>query len=282
MLYKTDMQRLGSVLTHYPKYYYDSSHARRRAEMHSNFDDVIKRLNASNEYKKMFSAAFPGVEKEGIQRRHVKIAIASYERTLMGLNSRFDQYVRGDKSKLTKQEIAGFNVYMDKAKCGTCHYAPLFSAALPPYFEYTDHRSIGVPLQDSMKVYQVDVDTGASKVFKTPFTHFSFKVPTVRNAALTAPYMHNGIFKTLEQVVDFYEDAGGVKFIKDMRPGMKGLPFFMILPEKLNLTQDEKTSLIAFMKTFTDTSATGTIPKRLPEISGVYSNWNKRVVGGTY
>lgn len=251
-------------------------------ELHSNFEEVIDKLNSSKEYKKLFNTAFPETIKGGIQRKHVKIAIATYERMLTGLNSRFDQYVRGDKTKLTEEEIEGFNVYMGKAKCGACHYAPLFAGALPPYFEFTDHRSIGVPMEDSMKLYQVDVDTGASKVFKTMFTHFSFKVPTVRNVELTAPYMHNGVFKTLEQVVDFYDHAGGVKFTDQMRPGMKGLPFFMILPENLNLTQKEKASLIAFIKALTDNSSAVHVPKRLPEISGKHAALNVRDIGGIY
>lgn len=251
-------------------------------ELHSNFEEVIDKLNASREYIKLFNTAFPETIKGGIQRKHVKIAIATYERMLTGLNSRFDQYVRGDKTKLTEQEIDGFNIYMGKAKCGACHYAPLFAGALPPYFEFTDHRSIGVPLEDSMDVYKVDIDTGASKVFKTAFTHFSFKVPTVRNVELTAPYMHNGVFKTLEQVVDFYDHAGGVKFADQMRPGMKGLPFFMILPEQLNLTAKEKASLIAFMKALTDNSAAVHVPKRLPVISGKYAELNVRDIGGIY
>ncbi|HEX2536572.1 MAG TPA: hypothetical protein VHK69_22670, partial [Chitinophagaceae bacterium] len=179
-------------------------------------------------------------------------------------------------------EIRGFNLYMGKAKCGTCHYAPLFSGALPPYYEFTDHRPIGVPMKKKMDVFQLDPDTGASKVFGTPFTHFSFKIPTVRNVALTAPFMHNGVFATLEEVVDFYEDAGGVKFFKDMRPGMKGLPFFMILPEKLNLTDTEKADLIAFMKSLTDTSSARNIPARLPRIEGRFAHLDKRIVGGTY
>ena len=133
-----------------------------------------------------------------------------------------------------------------------------------------------------MEVYQVDPDTGASKVFKNPFVHFSFKVPTVRNAALTAPYMHNGVYKTLEQVVDFYNDAGGINLMNDMRPGMKGLPFFMILPIKLNLTEKEKKDLVAFMKTLTDTSSARHMPQRLPVLSGKYASLNKRTVGGDY
>jgi cytochrome c peroxidase len=171
---------------------------------------------------------------------------------------------------------------MGKAKCGSCHYAPLFNGALPPYFEFTDHRSIGVPLKDSMTVYEVDKDTGASKPFKNPFFHFSFKVPTVRNVEITAPYMHNGVFRTLEQVVNFYNDAGGDKFIKDMRPGMKGLPFFMILPEPLRLTEPEKKDLVAFMKSLTDTSSIKNVPARLPDLNGKYASLNKRKIGGEY
>jgi cytochrome c peroxidase len=251
-------------------------------ELHSSFENVIARINSSKEYKELFHTAFPETRETGIQRKHVKIAIASFERTLTGFNSRFDAYVRGDAGKMNESEISGFNLFMGKAKCATCHYAPLFTGALPPYFEFTDHRSIGVPLKDTMEVYQVDPDTGASKVFKNPFVHFSFKVPTVRNAALTAPYMHNGVYKTLEQVVDFYNDAGGINLMNDMRPGMKGLPFFMILPIKLNLTEKEKKDLVAFMKTLTDTSSARHMPQRLPVLSGKYASLNKRTVGGDY
>lgn len=251
-------------------------------ELHSNFEEVIDKLNASAEYKKLFNTAFPETIRSGIQRKHVKIAIATYERMLTGLNSRFDQYVRGDKTKLTDEEVEGFNLYMGKAKCGNCHYAPLFAGALPPYFEFTDHRAIGVPMEDTMDVYKIDSDTGASKVFKTVFTHFSFKVPTVRNVELTAPYMHNGVYNTLEQVVDFYNHAGGVAFEQQMRPGLKGLPFFMILPDKLNLTVKEKAALIAFMKALTDNSAAMQVPNRLPEIGGKYAELNVRDIGGIY
>ena len=251
-------------------------------ELHSNFENVIERINSSPEYVQMFHVAFPESKTKGIQRDHVKFAIAVYERVLTGMNTRFDEYVRGDRAKMNASEVNGFNIFMGKAKCASCHYAPLFNGALPPYFEFTDHRAIGVPLKDTMAVYQVDPDTGASKVSKNPFVHFSFKVPTVRNVELTAPYMHNGVYKTLEQVVEFYNDAGGNKFTKDMRPGMKGLPFFMILPEKLNLTDPEKKDLVAFMKALTDNSASKNIPSRLPTITGKYAKLDKRKLGGEY
>lgn len=251
-------------------------------ELHSSFENVIDRINESPEYKKLFWKAFPETKRAGIRRKHVKFAIACYERTLTGMNSRFDEYVRGDHSKMDAQEIHGFNIFMGKARCGTCHYAPLFNGALPPYFDFTDHRSIGVPIKDTMEKYEVDPDLGVAKNSANPFQNFSFKVPTVRNAALTAPYMHNGIYKTLEQVVNFYDHAGGDKFIKDMRPGLKGLPFFMILPVELKLTDDEKKSLVAFMKTLNDTHCSTQVPSRLPKLEGKYAKLNERKIGGVY
>lgn len=251
-------------------------------ELHSSFENVVDRISASEEYVQLFHAAFPETKITGIQRKHVKIAIASYERALTGMNSRFDQYLRGDHTKMNRSEINGFNLFVGKAKCGTCHYAPVFNGALPPYFDFTDHRSIGVPLKDTMDVYEVDPDLGASKSTGNPFIHFSFKVPTVRNTELTAPYMHNGVYKTLEQVVNFYDHAGGIKFSKDMRPGMKGLPFFMILPIKLDLTEGEKKDIVAFIKTLTDTTASENKPDRLPKLSGKYAALDKRRLGGIY
>ena len=204
-----------------------------------------------------------------------------YERTLTGLNSRFDQYMRGDVTKLSLQEINGFNLYMGKARCGTCHFAPLFNGALPPFYEITDHHSIGVPVKDTMEKFRIDPDVGLFKVNGNTFTKFSFKTPTIRNTALTAPYMHNGVYKTLEQVVEFYDHGGGTKFQKDYRPDMAGLPFFTLIPLELKLTQSEKRDLVAFIQTLTDTTASRT-PRRLPQLRGKYAAINKRVIGGEY
>lgn len=131
-----------------------------------------------------------------------------------------------------------------------------------------------------MKVYALDQDTGASKVSKNTFHHFSFKVPTIRNVSFTAPYMHKGVYKTLEQVVDFYNDMAGMQFIEDMRPGMKGLPFFMILPQKLNLTPKEKTDLVLLMRSLDDTSSARNVRRRLPALNGRHQAISNRVIGG--
>jgi len=251
-------------------------------ELHSAFDRVIDRINSSAEYKKMFYAAFPETKQTGIQRKHVKIAIACYERTLTALNSRFDQYVRGDRAKLNESEIHGFNLFMGQAKCGTCHYAPLFSGPRPPDYNFTDSRSLGVPVKDTMEVFQLDPDTGFAKVNKDPFLQFSFKVPTVRNSELTAPYMHNGVYKTLDQVVNFYNHAAGNKFRKDYGKAMKGLPFFVVLPDSLDLNEQDRKDIVSFLKALTDTTAIKNVPKRLPELADKYVALNKRKIGGEY
>jgi cytochrome c peroxidase len=249
-------------------------------ELHSSFDRVIDRINSSPEYVALFHKAFPETKNNGIQRQDVKNAIGVYERTVNGLNSRFDQYMRGDATKLSAEEIKGFNVYMGKGHCGVCHFAPLFNGAMPPFYEITDHHSLGVPVKDTMEKFMLDPDVGMFKLTGNLFFQFSFKTPTVRNSALTAPYMHNGVYKTLEQVVNFYDHAAGTKFDKDYGP-VRGLPFFTILPVELKLTEEEKKNLVAFMHALTDTSAVKA-PKKLPELKGKYAAINKRVIGGEY
>lgn len=250
-------------------------------ELHSSFENVIDKINSSPEYVELFHKAFSKTKKNGITRQDVKNAIGVYERTVNGLNSRFDQYMQGDVTKLSQQEINGFNLYMGKARCGTCHFAPLFNGALPPFYEITDHHSIGVPAKDTMEKYKIDADPGMSKLTGNTFTKFSFKTPTVRNSALTAPYMHNGAYKTLEQVIEFYDHAGGNKFRKDFKPDMTGLPFLTLIPIELKLTESEKKDLVSFIHALNDTTAARS-PKRLPELKGKFAGLNKRVVGGEY
>ena len=249
-------------------------------ELNGSFDDLCQKIQASPEYVKLFNQAFPHTKQQGITREDVKRAIGVYERTVTGLNSRFDQYMQGDNTKLTDAEIRGFNLYMGKARCGTCHFAPLFNGALPPFYDITDHKSIGVPEKDTMDVYKVDSDLGLGKS-GNKFFSFSFKNPTVRNVELTAPYMHNGVYKTLEQVVNFYDHAGGEKFRQADRTYVPNLVFFTIIPLELKLTEPEKKDLVAFMKSLTDTSA-AKAPKRLPEIKGKFAHLNERKIGGEY
>src|SRR4030095_2878016 len=116
--------------------------------------------------------------------------------------SRFDLYMHGDKTAMNSDEINGFNLFMGKAKCATCHYMPLFNGTFPPRYMKIESEVIGVPV--SANSNKIDPDMGKYNTVKVVSLKHAFKTPTVRNAALTAPYMHNGVFTNLQQVMDFY------------------------------------------------------------------------------
>jgi cytochrome c peroxidase len=132
---------------------------------------------------------------------------------------------------------------MGKGRCGTCHYMPLFNGNFPPLYSRTEAEVIGVPGAAGSGV--VDKDDGQYGVLHAPFLRHAFKTPTLRNVARTAPYMHNGVFATLEQVVDFYDDGGGMgegeKIENQTLPG-----------DSLHLAPVEKRALISFMKSLDD------------------------------
>jgi cytochrome c peroxidase len=206
-------------------------------EMHGSLEKSVLDLKKSKKYAALFDKAFPNKE---ITAFTIKNALASYIRSLSNYDSRFDGYMRG-KEKINRDEIAGFNLFAGKAKCATCHFIPLTNGTVPPNFDRSESEVLGVPGKDK----KIDGDLGKFDLTKAEVNRFSFKTPTIRNIALTAPYMHNGVFKTLEEVIDFYDDGGG-----------SGLGFNLpnqTLPgDKLNLTPVEKKQLIAFMKTLTD------------------------------
>jgi cytochrome c peroxidase len=214
-------------------------------EMHNSASVTAENILKNPEYIDLYNAAFP-VHKSANPANDLANAIASYERTLIALNSKFDRHMRGD-SLLSKNEINGFNVFMGKAKCGTCHFIPLFSGAKPPRYYHIESEVLGVPLEKNKRKASIDNDSGRFLITGIPIHLFSFKTPSIRNIELTAPYMHNGVFDTLEEVVDFYNNGGG-KGLK-IAPENQTLPF-----EKLKLTSKEKRDIILFMKTLTDTT----------------------------
>src|SRR6476620_9162836 len=133
---------------------------------------------------------------------------------------------------------------MGKAKCGTCHFFPLFNGLLPPDFEESESEVLGIPKSNHKKI--PDPDLGKYEFTKSEIDRFAFKTPTLRNIELTAPYMHNGVFKNLEEVIDFYNKGGGKGF--NIKLENQTLPF-----EKLSLSSSERKDIIAFLKTLTDT-----------------------------
>lgn len=210
-----------------------------KEEMHGSMVVAAKRLWQNKTYRQLFTATYPIKNRTSIDTLEVMNAIGSYVRSLAALNSRFDAYMRGNRAAMNQEEINGFNLFMGKAKCGTCHYMPLFNGTFPPRFVKTESEVIGVPQSASAKV--IDDDLGRYNTVQTPSFNHAFKVSTVRNASRTAPYMHNGVFTTLEQVMDFYNKGGGTGL--GIKIDNQTLP-----TDKLDLTAKESKDIISFIK----------------------------------
>lgn len=204
-------------------------------EMHGSLPDAVAALRKQPESQKLFEAAYA----DGVTESNLKNAIASYIRSLSSLDSRLDRHFRGQDAALTLEEKSGFNLFMGKAKCATCHFFPLFNGTVPPAYVETESEVLGTPATSEGK--SVDPDVGKFALTQREPHRYAFKTPTVRHIALTAPYMHNGVFKTLEEVVDFYDQGGGNGLGFNLEN--QTLPF-----DKLNLTGPEKKALVAFMK----------------------------------
>jgi cytochrome c peroxidase len=210
-----------------------------KLEMDGSMDAVIKYLSADQSYAALFAKAFATGTENGISADQAANALASYIRSLTMLNSRFDEYMRGDEHALSDQELKGFNLFMGKAKCATCHFAPLFNGTTPPKYVMSETEVLGVPV--SLSDSTLDPDPGYYGVIGIDAYKYAFKIPTVRNLNKTAPYMHNGIYQTLDQVMEFYNNGGAAGL------GIN-LPNQTLSDQNLHLTEKEKEDIIAFMK----------------------------------
>jgi cytochrome c peroxidase len=213
-----------------------------RQEMGGMFEIIQTQFQKDKVYRDAFAAVYPG---KAVSADNIKAALAAYVRSLTSMNSRFDEYMRGDVKAMSEDEVQGFNLFMGKAKCGTCHFMPLFSGTVPPLFDKMESEVLGVPASaDTLQPVQ-DTDPGKYLLYNIPHQRFSFKTTTVRNAARTAPYMHNGVFNTLEEVILFYNHGGGAGLGFD-------LPNQTLPPDKLHLDMKEQNQIIAFIGALSD------------------------------
>ncbi len=198
-------------------------------EMNTDMTKLFAFLNGNEGYRSAFAAAYPG---EPISAETISKAIASFERTVVSNNSPFDQWVAGKKDAMTAEQVAGFRLFVDPAKgnCAACHSGPNFT---DNSFHNLGLASFGKP----------DADMGRYAIRPLAVMKGAFKTPTVREAANTAPYFHDGSAATLEEVVEHYRLGGVVtsNLSKDMKP--------------LQLTPDEVRQIVAFM------GALSTLPK---------------------
>jgi cytochrome c peroxidase len=242
-----------------------------KQEMNTTIEEIILKLNQSEEYKALFKNAFIGTADSSISYFGVLKSIHEYERTLVSKNTKFDKYLEGDYTQLNTNEINGYNVFSGKALCGSCHFFPLFNGLVPPIYNDTEYEVIGVPKEKNS--LEIDGDEGRKIISKNRIHQFAFKTPTVRNIELTPPYMHNGIYKTLEEVIDFYNKGGGNGI--GINISHQTLPF-----DSLQLTKQEIRDIKAFMLSLTDTTNLTRKPKKLPHFKD--EKLNHRMVGGEY
>ncbi|KPE51125.1 cytochrome-c peroxidase [Chryseobacterium indologenes] len=217
-------------------------------EFNTSYEEIIKKLKARPEYKRAFRSAF----KDGkINKENFSKALSSYVASLHSFDSDFDRFMRNEKD-VSEDVKKGYNLFMGKASCATCHFAPHFSGLVPPFFNENESEVLGVTTKPVNQLpVELDADPGRAnspvKKEKSWIYDYSFKTVTVRNIALTKPYFHNGAFNTLEEVLDFYNEGGGEGLGLKMKN--QTLP-----PDKLNLTQTEIRQIIAFLNSLTDVS----------------------------
>jgi len=204
-------------------------------ELHHSWGTVEEELKVHDEYPIMFRRAFGIDDSDEITKELVAQALAQFERIILSGNSRYDRFKKG--GVFSDEELDGFETFFDvnpllkDGECGHCHNEPLFTSN--QYFDnglqdaatLTDYGDIGLAV-----VTGIDTDYG------------KMRAPSLRNIALTAPYMHDGRFQTLEEVVEHYDSGGHATPNRDP------------LVHELNLTEKQKVGLVAFMNALTDTT----------------------------
>lgn len=202
-------------------------------------DEVITRIRKIPAYQTLFSEAFSG-ESQPVNQVNLSRAIAAYERTLVASNTRFDQYMRGDSNALSFSEKDGLNSFLVTG-CAKCHSGPMFS-------DYKLH-TLGVPDTDNRK----ESDTGIDN-------NYAFRTPSLRNLRFTSPYMHSGKFKTLDQVLLFYEDVAGGKVLNPkVKTGQMDT-----LATHMDVNFKDISRIVEFLNTLNDDSFDKTIPTSVP------------------
>ena len=186
------------------------------AEMAQPLDELVEELSVIAGYRKAFEAAFPG---EGVTEDGIAMAIATFERTVVSNLSPFDRWARGESQAISESAQRGFVVFNMKARCSNCHSG----------WNFTDDSFHDIGLASE--------DLGRSEVLGADVLQHAFKTPGLRNIVERAPYMHDGSLQTLAEVVDHYDH--GFVARASLSDEMK----------QLGLSGDEKSDLIAFLKT---------------------------------
>jgi cytochrome c peroxidase len=213
-------------------------------EMGNTPEHLLASLNRNAQYKALFNQAFPAQKQLTLEQ--VYTALTAFQASLISLNSRYDRYAHGYHQALSKNEVAGLNVFRSfVARCAECHQ--------PPLFTNNQIAVIGTPEPAGRSL-----DVGAEKTFNEKKLRGAFKVPTLRNITKSAPYMHSGRYKTLRESITFYNDGRG-----NSVPADENLQLHWHISEP-DLRDEEIDLLVEFLATLTDESLTPQIPRSLP------------------
>lgn len=239
-------------------------------EMASDEQEVLKKVLSCKVYKDGFTRLLKYTPQEpDITLEHILSAITYYYSKFSKYYSPFDDAMNNNSS-LSADAREGFNLFMGKAQCATCHFVPQFNGVKPPYIG-SEFEVLGVPSDTAYT--HLSADKGRYGVNPAKETLHAFRTGTVRNSVYTAPYMHNGVFRTLDQVVEFYNSGGGAGH------GL-AVDNQTLSADSLNLSLQEKQQLIAFIRSLNEHIPFEDAPLSLP-VSNIKSI-NKRKVGGSY
>lgn len=212
-------------------------------EMATSPKRVVAKLNAHPAYRRLFFAAFAS---EPVEFEQVLTALVAFETSLVSLNSRYDRYIHGSGNALNEQEIKGLHIFRSFAsRCSQCHTPPLFTSG--------QLATTGVPTAAGMPF-----DVGAEAISQEPSLRGAFKVPSLRNIAQSAPFMHAGQSQTLVEAVEFYNNTPGHAVAERMD---------LILHWHIRdpqLRAEEIMDLVAFLHTLTDETALPVVPQAVP------------------
>jgi cytochrome c peroxidase len=240
------------------------------AEMNCTEKEILKKVMSCKDYKVVLKKLLKLTPQEPeVTIDHISSALTYYYSKYSKYYSPFDEAMN-QQTEASAGVKEGFNLFMSKAQCATCHFVPQFNGVKPPYIG-SEFEVLGVPADTLYK--KLSADKGRYNVNPAKETMNAFRTGTVRNASKTAPYMHNGVFKTLEQVIDFYDGGGGAG---------RGLQVDnqTLSSDSLKLTVADKSSLIAFIKALDEKIVFEQTPASLPVSKN--KKLNQRIVGGTY
>ena len=239
-------------------------------EMGGDEKEVLEKVLSCREYKTAFKNFLKYTpHKKEVTFEHIISALTFYYSKFSLYDAPFD-HAMNNKQQISLSVQNGFNLFMSKAQCATCHFVPQFNGVKPPFVS-SEFEVLGVP--DHSDPTSLDADSGRYNVNPASEMLFAFRTGSIRNAEYTQPYMHNGIYKNLEEVIDFYNVGGGVgKGLNVSNQTLSG--------DSLHLTDTEKSDLIAFIKSLNEEIVFELPPTKLP-LSKVKA-LNKRSVKNIY